>query len=79
MLLERRGTIRFATRTCHRPRRFWLSAVIRTLISPCCGRDFDGRTSRNLTLEPQLVAGVAPAAAQRNSSNPTPTMPPAGF
>jgi hypothetical protein len=39
--LSRRGTIRLATKTCTAAP-FWLSVVVRTVISPWLGRDFDG-------------------------------------
>jgi hypothetical protein len=41
----RRGTTKFATKTCTASPS-WFSVVVRTLISPCSGRDFEGRTSR---------------------------------
>ncbi len=54
------------------------SVVVRTLISPCSGRDFDRRTS-STSLSTRSSSPGRTGRGQRNSSKPAPTMPPAGL
>src|SRR5204862_1657405 len=73
----RRGTTRLPTETCTASP-FWLRVVVRTLMSPWFGRDFDGRTSSTSASTVSSSPGRT-GSGQRNSSKPAPTMPPAGL
>jgi hypothetical protein len=53
---------------------FWFSVVVRTLISPCSGRDFHRRTS-STSLSTHRSSPGRTGRGQRNSSKPAPTMP----
>ena len=57
---------------------FWFSVVVRTLIIPWVGRDFEGLTS-STSLSMCSSSPGRTGRGQRNSSKPAPTRPPAGF
>jgi hypothetical protein len=57
---------------------FWFNVVVRTFIRPWFGSDFDGRTS-STSLSIRSSSPGRTGRGQRNSSNPAPTMPPAGL
>jgi hypothetical protein len=69
--------IKFTTKT-YMASPSWFSVVVRTLISPCSGRDFERLTSRT-SLPRRLSSPGRTGRGWRNSSKPAPTMPPAGL
>jgi hypothetical protein len=69
--------IKFTTKT-YMASPSWFSVVVRTLISPCSGRDFERLTSRT-SLSRRLSSPGRTGRGWRNSSKPAPTMPPAGL
>ena len=64
----RRGTKRLTTRICTGSPR-WLNVVVRTLTSPCSGRDLEGRTSR-ISLMKLVARAHRPRPAELVESGP---------
>jgi hypothetical protein len=73
----RQRTIRFPNDTCTGSL-FWFSVVVLTLMTPWSGRDFDARIW-STSLSTRSSSPGRTGRGQRNSSNPAPTMPPAGL
>src|SRR5271163_3147923 len=73
----RRGTTKFTTCTIT-VSSSWFRVVVRSLIRPCSGRDFDGRTS-TISHSTRSSSPGRTGRGQRHSSRPAPTRPPAGL